>query len=261
MNVLVLGVGGNVSLPDDPCDYLDWDSAFFSRRIARVRATRLSRETLPRVLAWCARQRIDCLYFLAESGHDESVRMAEETGFQLVDVRVTLEHRLSGIRSQDERDSLVFVRESQPGDVSVLRAIARISHRDTRFYHDPNFPSARCDALYETWIERSCQGYADRVFVAEAGGWPVGYIACHLDNDTDGRIGLLAVGEHARGRGAGRDLVRECLRWLARHGRTRVTVVTQGRNVGAQRFYQKCGFVTVGVNLWYHHWLHPSRAV
>ena len=161
---------------------------------------------------------------------------------------------MSANQLQGERDSRVFVRESQPGDIPGLRSIARISHRDTRFYHDPNFPTARCDTLYETWIERSCQGYADRVLVAEASGQPVGYVSCHLDNATDGRIGLLAVGENARGGGAGRELVRECLRWFAQHSRTRVTVVTQGRNVGAQRFYQKCGFVTGGLKLRYHRW-------
>lgn len=244
--------------PGHLCDYLEWDSTFFSRRIARVRAVHLSRETLPGVLAWCGERRIDCLYFLAESDDDESVRTVEERGFQLVDIRITLEDRLIGSSAQGKRDARLLIRECQPRDIPALRAIARTSHRNTRFYHDPNFPRARCDALYETWIERSCQGYANGVLVAEIGGHPVGYLSCHLDNGIDGRIGLLAIGQNARGCGAGGELVRECERWFARHNRTRVTVVTQGRNVGAQRFYQKCGFVTGGVNLWYHHWFQST---
>lgn len=244
--------------PAPPCEYLEWDSTFFSCRIARVRATRLNHETLPSVFAWCADRRIDCLYFLADADHDESVRMAEESGFHLVDVRVTLGHRAGSLFLQAERESEIIVRESQSGDVPALRAIARISHRDTRFYHDPNLSNARCDALYETWIERSCQGYADRVLVAEADGRLAGYITCHFDDPTNGRIGLLAVDKHARGNGTGGQLVRECVRWFTRHGRTRITVVTQGRNVGAQRFYQKCGFVSAEVKLWYHYWFHPS---
>ena len=43
----------------------------------------------------------------------------------------------------------------------------RDSHRDSRFYYDPGFPNQRCDELYETWIDRSCHGYADTVLVAE----------------------------------------------------------------------------------------------
>jgi hypothetical protein len=31
-------------------------------------------------------------------------------------------------------------------------------------------------------------------------------------------------------------------------------VVTQARNVPAQRLYQKCGFITRSVELWFHRW-------
>jgi ribosomal protein S18 acetylase RimI-like enzyme len=34
-----------------------------------------------------------------------------------------------------------------------------------------------------------------------------------------------------------------------------VSVVTQGRNVAAQRLYQRAGFVTASTQLWYHRWL------
>jgi ribosomal protein S18 acetylase RimI-like enzyme len=32
------------------------------------------------------------------------------------------------------------------------------------------------------------------------------------------------------------------------------TVVTQGRNIASQRLYQKHGFVTQSIQLWYHRW-------
>lgn len=243
---------------DGPYDYLEWDSRFFSCRIARVHLPRLSCDSLPGIMEWCAQRRIDCLYFLAGSDDDESVRTAEQSGFRLVDIRVALERGLNDA-VQDARESRVLVRECRAEDLPALRAIARVSHRDTRFYHDPNFVNARCDALYETWIERSFQGYADAVLVAEADGHPVGYVSCHLDNATDGRIGLLAVDENARGAGAGGGLVSQCLRWLGRHDRARVTVVTQGRNLEAQRFYQQMGFRTGRVDLWYHRWFHPPQ--
>jgi dTDP-4-amino-4,6-dideoxy-D-galactose acyltransferase len=33
-----------------------------------------------------------------------------------------------------------------------------------------------------------------------------------------------------------------------------VTGATQGRNIVMQRLFQKCGFVTRSVELWYHRW-------
>ena len=132
-----------------------------------------------------------------------------------------------------------------------------MSHRDSRFYCDEHFPESLCDALYETWIERSASGYADLVLVAERNDEPVGYLSCHLSASGPARIGLFAVAQSAHGLGLGKQLIVEALRWFAEHSASGVTVVTQGRNVRAQRLYQRCGFMTRSVELWYHHW--PGR--
>ena len=52
-----------------------------------------------------------------------------------------------------------------------------------------------------------------------------------------------------RDRGIGWALVAESLRWFAVHGARQVSVVTQGRNVQAQRLYQHCGFLTRSMQL------------
>ena len=253
------------------CEYLSWDSEFFGLRIGRVNGDRLTPETAPAISEWCEANSIDCLYFLAGSGDPESVRLAERQGFRLVDIRVTLVRgQGSGVRGQgpgagpaggtvldprDRRELIPNIRSARPEDIPALRAIAGVSHHDTRFYSDPNFPPARRDALYETWIEKSCHGYADAVLVAELDGTAVGYITCKLPGGGEGQIGLVGVGPEHQGRGLGRGLVEASLRWFAEHGAPRVTVVTQGRNIAAQRLYQRCGFVTQSVQLWYHLWL------
>ena len=90
-------------------------------------------------------------------------------------------------------------------DLESLKAMARTNHRDTRFYYDGHFSVEAADRLYETWIERSCTGYADVVLVAERDGQPAGYITCDLHGDY-GQIGLLGVGEVWQGQGIGRLL-------------------------------------------------------
>lgn len=237
----------------DLCRLLDWDSEFFGRRIARVTGHRLDAALADDVLAWAKRHAVDCLYFLADADDPATARVAEERGFREVDVRVTLERRLDG-RAAATDSSQVSVRPAVDADRAALRALARVSHRDSRFYHDPGFPTSRCDDLYETWIDTSVTGYADAVLVADHEGTAVGYVSCHLSDAETGVIGLFAVSPAHQGRGAGRALLAAALRWFADHGRRRVTVVTQGRNERAQRLYEAGGFTRHAVQRWYHRW-------
>lgn len=242
------------------CQYLDWDSEFFRRRIARITISRLSQESIERILTWCDSQVIDCIYFLADPDDGGTIRLAEDNGFHFADIRVTLERQLDNVVFTEESRFEGSIRLCVPGDVPTLRTIAGVSHRDSRFYYDSHFPRPLCNALYETWIEKSCHGYANAVLVAELQGRPVGYISCHLLDQTTGGIGLLGVSADGQGKGLGQRLVNESLRWFAGRAMERITVVTQGRNCKAQRSYQRCGFLTRSVQLWYHQWFSPAEA-
>lgn len=153
-----------------------------------------------------------------------------------------------------------MIRLSTPDDVPALRAIARKNHTTSRFYFDPHFPTSLCDALYETWIDRSCTGYADAVFVAAIDNQPVGYITCHLDDNDNGRIGLFGVKEEWRGISVGSELIGGSKSWFSSRGINYVKVVTQGRNYSAQRFYQRHGFFVEKVQLWYHRWFQRNTS-
>lgn len=234
---------------DDLCQFLKWDTEFFGQRIARVIPTLLTPAAVEQILAWCEAQQIECLYLLAEPDDQETVYLAEDHGFRFVDIRVVLECTLKGVSPA----ASFHIRDCTEADLPTLRAIAAASYQDSRFYYDPHFPTAKCDALYETWIERSCAGYAEAVLVAEVEDQPAGFISCHLEPDF-GKIGLVGVSEMMQGKGIGRDLMTAALSWFVSQGKSRVTVATQGRNIGAQQFYQKSGFITRSVQLWYHRW-------
>jgi dTDP-4-amino-4,6-dideoxy-D-galactose acyltransferase len=237
------------------CEFLEWDSKFFARRIARVATGRLNVMALERILSWCQANAIDCLYFLSDVDDQPTVALAEDNQFRLVDIRLTLQRQLGDVpHNMEDRNDVI--RPWLPADLPALQRIARTSHHDSRFYYDPNFPPALCDSLYMTWVERSCRGYANSVFVAEQKGCAAGYITCHLPAHTHGQIGLLGVSAEARGTGLGKRLVGRALRWFTAQGAEQITVVTQGRNVSAQRFYQTCGFATLSAQLWFHRWFH-----
>ena len=273
------------------CEVLAWDSEFFGCRIGRIipleapieaKGGRLDPGLLAEVDAWCRAEAIDCLYFLADSGDPATAAVAEAGGFRLVDLRVTLEGPLtpdpSPIPSRPPGEGRPLTRPFRPEDLSELRRIAAVSHHDSRFYADPHFDRARCDELYATWIEKSCRGEAaDTVLVAEHNGRPAGYISCILVPPSPGRgegmgegrqggeghgeIGLIAVAAEAWGRGLGKALVRASLDWFVDQGLPRARVVTQGRNVRAQRLYQAHGLFTRSIGLWFHRWADRGREI
>jgi ribosomal protein S18 acetylase RimI-like enzyme len=230
--------------------HLEWDSAFFGLRVARVEGHRLGSEDVAAVDGWARAERVDCLYFLADAADAGTLARAEAAGFERVDERITLEAsplpRAIAARTA--------VRSAVPADIDALEEIAATAHQDTRFFNDRRFPRERSVELYRTWIRNSCQGWADSVFVTEDAGRPAGYATVHLREGGVGEIGLLGVAEAARGRGHGQALVQEALRWLGDRGSGRARVVTQGGNHGALRLYQAAGFSVARSEVWYHRW-------
>lgn len=233
------------------CKYLEWDSRFFGLRIARLHSERVEESVLTEELAWCRENKIDCLYFLADSNDPRSAQVAEQNKFLLTDVRVSLDRPV--LTDVCTVSGKTLIRSAKEEDLDALKAIARISHQDSRFYYDSGFDRTSCDRLYETWIERSLKGFAQGVLVAETEGKPVGYLTFN-SREGESQIGLFAVDRIHQGKGIGRDLVYRFLGW-SREQRVRIaSVVTQGRNVPAQRLYQQCGFRTSSFQLWFHRW-------
>lgn len=240
---------------NDLCTFLTWDSAFFEARIARVNSDRLSADDMAAVDAWCAANAIDCAYYLSRADDPIVLATAQANGFRLMDVRVTYERPLPG------RPVIpgAPVRTVRPDDLPTLRRIARISHTDTRFYADARFSRAKCDELYETWVSRSCEGFADVVWVADVDDAPVGYLTCSLDREAGrGTMVLMALDEAARGHGLGQAFVSRSMEWFIEQGMTTAAVITAGRNVIAQRLYQKNGYMLTSTQLWFHKWYTPA---
>ncbi len=239
----------------DVCDFLSWDTTFFGFRLGRVKGQVLDADRCQLVDDWAAANEIAVLYFLANSDDAQVIRVAEANQFHLTDVRMTFDYRVPS-QPVDRLPTQLLMRPSTADDMQPLIDISRDAYIHSRFYHDPHFTPAQCSALYQTWIRRSClEDYADAVWVAELAGQTVGYVTCHLDQQIkDGSIGLVGIAEQARGQRVGEQLVHRALLWFAEQGMATVSVVTQGSNIAAQRLYQKCGFASRSLQLWYHKW-------
>ncbi len=245
-----------------PCELLQllpWDTEFFSCRIARVCGEAMNTEQAAQINEWCRRNKIRAVYFLARADDPATIHVAERHGFGLVDIRMTFEQELAGSLQNGAVENFE-VRPFQPGDLPGLQTLARASHRETRFFSDRNFSRQRAEDLYSTWITAEALGRAQMVLVAATGHRPVGYLSCHYDSvRREGQIGLVGVNSGVRGRGIGKKLVQTALDWFKAQGARHVTVVTQGNNQAAQRLYQRCGFLSRDVRLWYHKWYPVSN--
>lgn len=242
---------------------MPWDSGFWGFPVARVVGQSLSAERAADIDRWSESNAIVCLYFLSGFNDPETIRVAEHAAFQLVDARVTFKQAIGPDRDSGGAypSAATLIRPAHNSDIARLQQIAGVCHRDTRFYFDGHFPRPGCQELYEHWIAASCSGYAEQVLVAASGNAPVGYVSCHLPTDGNaiGRIGLIGVSPDMRGSGIGRALVQSAIMWFAQQGVESVEVATQGRNTAAQSLYQRCGFITNSLELWYHKWYSVPR--
>jgi len=228
---------------------LDWDSTFFGFPIGEGRPVTLDEVTA--VDAWAAQERLRCVYLCVPSENLEPLHAAESLGFRLMGVHVTC-NACAPFGATGGSEAVV-VRAARPMDVAALEQMAGQAHPDTRFYADPGFSRESCRRLYETWIRRSTEGWADCVLVAESGTDVVGYVTLHR-HARGARIGLIAVAREMRRGGGGRALMRSAFDWCERERIEYVTATTQGQNAAALRFYIRCGFALDRVEFWLHQW-------
>jgi len=242
------------SAPSCPCTMLAWDSEFFGRSIARFDGACYTRADAAATRRFCTEHGIDCVYILLDATDRAGIAAAHDCGATFVDVRMTFETPQASAGDPSGPDVPGGIRPATEDDLPKMRRLAATSHRHSRFYADSHFDADRVDLLYQTWIEKSCHGGADAVFVIDAAGEAAGYVTCHLGDDATGRIGLIAVRPDLRGRGTGARLLRAVDGWFNGAGCRSWRVATQASNVPALRVYESYGLRTAAVQVWFHLW-------
>ncbi len=236
-------------------EYMPWDSSQFGVRIARATCGQVDSSACRDLLKQCRDQAIDCLYFLAESADQDTIAALQTCDFELVDIRLTLSVQYKSPPAAGQLDGIRF-RLGDERDLDHLLPIASGSFGQSRFYVDQRFGHDNATRMFQIWLRKS---FADEpgvaVVVAEQRDAAVGFVTCHLHKPPgEGNIGLVGVAESARGLGCAGGMINYAARWFAGQGVDRLNVVTQGRNIAAQRLYQRNGFVTRSVELWFHRW-------
>ena len=108
------------------------------------------------------------------------------------------------------------------------------------------------DMSYEALVARITADFIDnfdarreRCWIAEIDGERIGSVFVVRKTDAIAKLRLLIIDPKARGRGLGKHLVEECLRFAKDAGYTSMTLWTQSILVAARGIYARAGFKLV----------------
>ena len=125
----------------------------------------------------------------------------------------------------------------------------------SRFRADPRLTEAQVKAIYGEWMNNSTwhRIASDVIVVPDLQGW-AGMVTLGEKNQR-GDIGLLAVAEHARGKGVGKLLVKAAQSYFKAQGFSHSQVVTQQNNIPACQLYESGGYAIDTLEYFYHFWI------
>jgi dTDP-4-amino-4,6-dideoxy-D-galactose acyltransferase len=235
--------------------HLEWDSDFFGFNVARIESLDIDDRGLASVLRELKSRNYRMVYWSIPSEQQETAGMARAFGGFLADEKVTFVKELAGRDLVLPRSSYVTVPYPDSEPNAALINLALQSGEYSRFRLDPLFPDELFEKLYTCWITRSVRKeIAWMVLVVKDTTDILGLITLGT-KDSRGDIGLVAVSEHARGKGIGRLLVADADSCFAEQGFTVSQVVTQRVNTGACKLYESCGYHIEKIENIFHFWL------
>jgi ribosomal protein S18 acetylase RimI-like enzyme len=133
----------------------------------------------------------------------------------------------------------VRLRKHRPGDMGW------VVQRHGELYWDEFGYDERFEALVAGIVAgfiNALDPERERCWIAERKGKRLGAVFLVKKSGDEAQLRLLLVDPAARGRGLGKRLVRECVRFARRCGYRKVVLWTQSELAAARGIYEKAGF-------------------
>lgn len=157
-----------------------------------------------------------------------------------------------------------LIRDFRDTDLPRLQDIIRRSHKHSHFFCEVRFPPERVRDLFAEWIQKSAQGLAHKILVAEFEGEVGGFCSIFLNptlrpyiRKSIGIIDFIVVDERMQGKGVGKKLLQSTFAEL-RGQADEVELRTMADNLEALRFYEKNGFQVLSADQHLHYWTAPA---
>ena len=233
---------------------LKWDSDFWGINIGYISCLKMTPNIEKNIKSFVKKENISMLQYLCNCHDKYSVMTAEGSGYSFVDIRLTYEQFLSN-DIQPVGDCEYNVRKARNQDIDELKKLTQNIYNLSRYYYDANFERSKVEEFYSGWIEKAVLGkFDDFAYILCKKDQPVGFCSVKLQGGNSASIGIFGMSNACSGKGLAKYLLDSTLLYLKKNNIKYISVVTQGRNYAAQRLYQRCGFITKSVELWYHKW-------
>ncbi|MES2204498.1 MAG: GNAT family N-acetyltransferase [Pseudomonadota bacterium] len=234
---------------------LTFDSEIFGFPMAAVNTSTLTQETIVEIKKEVKKQKIRFLQYLCSCNDLDNIHQAETSGFHFVDIRLTFQKILSSSDIMPTKKDGIHFGLATPAHIPAIIEMSANLYQDFRFYVDKNFPREKVDAFYHTWLSNAVYGKHDHLcyclFIDDA---PIGYCTIRFTDQHTASLGLFGIASAHQRQSLGNYLLQLTCADLFSKGYKTINVVTQGKNIGAQRTYQSYGFKTTSVEMWYHQW-------
>jgi DNA-binding MarR family transcriptional regulator/GNAT superfamily N-acetyltransferase len=179
---------------------------------------------------------------LNQGSHDQVAallgRLSDAEQARMIGAMSTVEQLLGETRAP----APIVLRPHRPGDMGwVTSANAALYAQEYGW-----------DISYEALVAKITAEFIEkfdpvreRCWIAEMDGSQVGSVFCVAKTPEIAKLRLLIIDPKARGRGLGKQLVAECMRFAKESGYRRMTLWTQSILTAARAIYAKAGFELV----------------
>ena len=174
------------------------------------------------------RARDEILSLLSSLNENEQIRLIEA----MARIR-----ELLSLRPKTEMPYIL--RPHQPGDMGW------VVHRHGILYSQEYRWDETFEALVAGIVAKFIQGFdpkRERCWIAEIEGEIVGSVFLAKESETVSKLRLLLVEPKARGRGIGKRMVNECIRFARQAGYRKIILWTNNVLLAARRIYETAGF-------------------
>ena len=234
---------------------LEWDSNFFGFSIGRIYACDLTEERLRKGLERAQKERITFVELFCDVSDHQSIDAAEQSGFHLADLRMTLKKKLDGELNENRLPGDLIFKKAVGDDIEKLKTMSKGLFKYSRYYRYQKFDRNHTDLMFQVWIEKSVRGqFDDELYYLSDQRDTLAFCSLKYKGNA-ASIGLFGINRAHRNQGLGSLVLKQVFHLLYKRRVSDAAVITQGKNADALHLYQKNGFCVAMITLGYYKWL------